>query len=82
MLAGSNKLLGEEIAETMGGLHRPRSLLEPVGPVAQPNGLGGTRSDSDLVEDDFVAVDCDSGVGALVRVDPDGDGHGQLPFAR
>jgi hypothetical protein len=27
-----------------------------------------------FIEDDFVAVDRDSGVGALVRVDPDHDG--------
>jgi hypothetical protein len=43
--------------------------------------LGGAGSDSDLVEDVLVAVDRDSGVGALVRVDPDGDGHGQMPFS-
>jgi len=43
--------------------------------------LGGTGSHSDLVENVFVAVDSDSGVGALVRIDPDGDGHGWMPFS-
>jgi hypothetical protein len=55
-------------------------LLETVGPLAQPDGLGRARSDPDLVEDVFVAVDSNSGVGALVRVDPDGDGHGLDAF--
>jgi len=75
VLARRDELLGEEIAQSMGRLDRPRPLLEPVRPLAQTHGLGRTRSDTDLVEDMFVAIDSDSGVGALVRVDPDGDGH-------
>ena len=32
--AGRDELLGEQVAESVGGLDRPRSLLEPVGPLA------------------------------------------------
>ena len=34
VFAGCDELLGEEIAEAVGGLDRPRSLLEPVRPLA------------------------------------------------
>jgi len=81
VLAGSDELLREETAEAVGGLDRPRSLLETVSPLAQTDCPGRAGSHSGLVEDDFVAVDRDSGVGALVRVDPDGDGHERMPFS-
>jgi hypothetical protein len=55
---------------------------ETFSPLAQPDGLGGSESHSNLVEDVFVAVDRDSSVAALVRVEPDGDGYGAMPFAR
>jgi len=75
--------LGEEVAEPLGGLDCPGSVVsEPVGPVAQLDDLGRAGSDLEFVEDELETVDRDSGVGRLVRVDPDGDGHGNVPFSR
>ncbi len=65
VLAGSDELLSEQVTKAVGGLDRPRSLPGPVGPLTQPGGLGRTRPHPDLVEYVFVAVDRDSGVGAL-----------------
>ena len=62
--------------EKPGQHHRVQeSGSTPVGPLAQQHGLGGTGTDADLVDNGLEGVDGNSGVGRLVRVDPDGDGH-------
>ena len=82
--AGRDQLLGEQVAETLGGLDRPDAVVaEAVSPLTEQDGLGRTGTDADLVDDGLELVDRNRGVGRLVRVDPDRDGgHGQVPFSR
>ena len=61
MFARSDELLGEEIAEPSSRFDSPVSLLELLGRVTQPVGLGRARSDLDLVDHVLVYVDGNSG---------------------
>lgn len=79
--AGGDELLGEEVTEALGGLDRPRSVVsKTVGPVAQQHSLRRTGTDADLVDDGLEVIDRDGGVGCLVWVDPNGDGHDSGAF--
>jgi len=74
-LTGSDELLGDQIAQPAGRLHRPRPLSEALRPRTEPLHLDLRRSDLDLVEDLFVVVDGDRGVGRLVGIDADHHAH-------
>mgnify|MGYP001812986011 CR=1 len=58
-----------------GGLDSSDSIRERCRPAPQLISLRAACSNPDLVDDVFGAVDPDCGVGCLVRVDADSDGH-------
>ena len=74
-LAASNKLLSNQVAETVRGLDRPFPFLEPCRPRAEPVRLDSRSSKFELIEHLFVVVDRDRGMGCLVWIDSD-HGHG------
>ena len=69
-LPRGEELLREQIAESSGGLDRPRPILERCRPGEQLRTLAFTRPDLQLRVIDLAAVDRDRGMRCLVRSTP------------
>jgi hypothetical protein len=78
MLTGIDELLGEQIAETAGGLDGPGALGEGLGLGEQLGRLLAGRPDRHLGHLAFVAADGHLGVACLVGIDPDDHRHEHL----
>src|SRR5712691_6038054 len=65
------QLLGQQIAQSVGGLDGPDARVIGRGPLEQLLALAPSRSDPQGGELEFVVVECHRGVGTLVGVDPD-----------
>jgi len=74
-LTSGHQLLGEQVAETGGVFHRPRTLREPFRPPQQPLELLRPRPHSKLGQAALAGVDRDRRVRALVRVYTDHHRH-------
>ena len=70
-LACRQQLLGQQIAQSVGGLDGPDAHIEGRGPLEQLLALAPSRSDPQGGELEFLVVECHRGVGTLVGVDPD-----------
>jgi len=77
-LADSDELLREQSAETAGALDRPLPRLERRCEAQQTVALIAISDESELVDHGLGPVENRGGVGALVRVDPDGEQGGLL----
>jgi hypothetical protein len=72
-LTGSDELLGQQSTQPTGAFDRPGARLEPGGKGQQPIALVPVSDQPELVDHGLGPVENRGGVGALVRVDPDGE---------
>lgn len=79
LFARADELLGQEITHATGGLDGPSPLAEGLGPGQQLLCLLRGGSHPDLGQLLLITADGHCGVGCLVGVDPDDDGHWLLP---
>jgi len=75
LLAVSDQLLGHGSADPVGALDRPAALRPALGPREQALVAGTCGWEALLAQELAVVVEGGGGVGGLVRVDPDSDGH-------
>ena len=76
MLARREQLLGEQTTETASGLDRPHPVaVERLCPSQPPIDLMSIRRERETCNLVLVAVNRDSCMGRLVRVDPDRARH-------
>ena len=75
VFAFGDELLGQQLAESVSRLDRPRPLIEGRSPRQQPLRLTAVGHDLQLAESLFVLVDRHRSVSRLVRVDPDDHRH-------
>ncbi len=73
VLAGGDKLLGQQIPQPVGRLDGPTPRLERLGPSQELFDLAAAGSDLPSSELGFGAVDRDGGVAGLVGINPDDD---------
>src|SRR3974390_1737782 len=78
VLAGIDELLAQQVAESSGRLDGPGALLERRRPPEQPVDLLSSGPDGDGGQFSLIASNGHGGVGRLVRVDSDDDGHEYL----
>jgi hypothetical protein len=80
-LTRRDELLAKQIAETACRLDRPGSLFEPCRPTQQLVDLTSRRPHRHRRDLDLVAIDRNSRVRPLVRIDTDHHRHEHLPIA-